>query len=199
MYKSCKTEKSAQRQSEIENRFIKLLSQKHFDEITVSEICRELDIPRKAFYRYFETKESILKAATDHILLSYESYSKNTKESSKRTVTNELTAFFEFWLLEPQQQLLSALKKNNMYGHLIQSSINYSSGQLAGISKFIRDENDLVRSQLFPFAITGLMSMMLKWYDGEFRKSTHEMALAAKRMLTEPLFPNLETWGIFDE
>lgn len=199
MYKSCKTEKSAQRQREIEDGFLRLLSQKHFEQTTVSEICLFLDIPRKAFYRYFDSKEGVLKASIDHILISYENYSAASPDSKKRTITSELSKYFEFWKLPQQLLLLSALKKSKLFGHLIQRSIEYSSGKIAGLTKFLKDEDEWVQKQIFQFAVTGLMTMMLDWYNSGFKKSSFEMAQAARRMVASPLFPNLELWGILNE
>ena len=55
MYKLCKTEESCKRQALIEEVTLDLMHKKPFDEIKVSEICQYADIPRKAFYRYFDT------------------------------------------------------------------------------------------------------------------------------------------------
>ena len=107
MYKSCKTEQSARRQREIEEKFIQMLAIRHFDEIKIADLCAELNIPRKAFYRYFESKESVLKASIDHILLGYEVYRSNSSPTPRRTVSSELERYFEFWLTKPRVTLLN--------------------------------------------------------------------------------------------
>lgn len=43
------------------NAFIKLLSKKHFNKITVGEIIEYADVGRATFYAHFETKEFLLK------------------------------------------------------------------------------------------------------------------------------------------
>ena len=43
------------------NAFIKLLSKKHFNKITVGEIIENADVGRATFYAHFETKEFLLK------------------------------------------------------------------------------------------------------------------------------------------
>ena len=51
MYKKCQTERTAIRQQEMEQGLLRLMLKKHYDEISVTDLCQELQIPRKAFYR----------------------------------------------------------------------------------------------------------------------------------------------------
>ena len=71
MYKLCKTEQSATRQRAIENRLFDLLKQKSYEDITVTELCLEMSMPRKAFYRYFDSKEDTLCGLIDHTMSDY--------------------------------------------------------------------------------------------------------------------------------
>ena len=71
MYKLCKTEESANRQREIERTLLRLMIDKHYDDITVSEICIEANIPRKSFYRYFDGKEGVKQALLYHTLSEF--------------------------------------------------------------------------------------------------------------------------------
>ena len=52
MYKLCKTEQSARRQKELEQGLLKIMLQSRYEDISVSELCDNLNIPRKSFYRY---------------------------------------------------------------------------------------------------------------------------------------------------
>lgn len=47
--------------------FISLLSQKHYDQITVGQIIERADIGRATFYAHFETKEFLLKALCEEL------------------------------------------------------------------------------------------------------------------------------------
>lgn len=199
MYKSCKTEQSARRQREIEEKFIQMLAIRHFDEIKIADLCAELNIPRKAFYRYFESKESVLKASIDHILLGYEVYRSNSSPTPRRTVSSELERYFEFWLTKPRVTLLNGLKKSGLFGHLIQGSFE-CIGQMSGLEKFTDPHHSSwIQLQVFQFAITGLITMMLHWFNRGFKETPREMATAAKTILSSPLFPNLEVHGIINE
>ena len=51
MYKLCKTEQSARRQRELEQGLLAAMSTHQYEEITVSDLCDQMNIPRKSFYR----------------------------------------------------------------------------------------------------------------------------------------------------
>ena len=62
MYKMCKTEQSARRQRELEEGLLRAMSNCHYEQISVSDLCDRCAIPRKAFYRYFTGKDGALYA-----------------------------------------------------------------------------------------------------------------------------------------
>ena len=72
MYKLCKTEQSAKRQREIEMALLNLMSKKSYSEISITELCKNLGMPRKTFYRYFESKEDTLYALIEHTMNEYQ-------------------------------------------------------------------------------------------------------------------------------
>ena len=74
MYKLCKTEQSAQRQRQLEEGLLAAMRTKRYEEITISDLCDQMGIPRKSFYRYFSGKDGALHALIDHALLDYESF-----------------------------------------------------------------------------------------------------------------------------
>ena len=71
MYKLCKTEQSAQRQRELEQGLLKMMLQCRYEDISVSDLCDQLEIPRKSFYRYFSSKDGALYALLDHTMMEF--------------------------------------------------------------------------------------------------------------------------------
>ena len=57
MYNLCKTEQSALRQRQIEDTLLSEMAVRRYEGISVSDLCQKSAIPRKAFYRYFSSKE----------------------------------------------------------------------------------------------------------------------------------------------
>ena len=87
MYKLCKTEQSAQRQRELERGLLNAMSTHQYEEISVSDLCDQMEIPRKSFYRYFSSKDGALHALIDHTLLEFESFPSNvTALESYKTI-----------------------------------------------------------------------------------------------------------------
>jgi AcrR family transcriptional regulator len=199
MYKLCKTEQSAARQREIEESFLSLMETKDYEAITVSELCVKTNTPRKAFYRYFDTKEDIVLALIDHTLACYESFASGASRPAKRTVASELESFFSFWCAGEPRRVLVAIMKHGLEGYLIQRSIRFSSTEMPSLKKFMSSEAANESARLFQFVITGLMSVMLSWFKEGCAESAREMARVVQRLVAEPLFPNLEEYGILKE
>ncbi len=194
MYKLCKTEQSARRQREIENCLLDILMSKQYEEITITEICEKMNMPRKAFYRYFESKEDALSALIDHTMSEYNGFSVDRSGENKRSLVAELEEYFIFWY--SKRDLLFALDRSGLTGNLIERTINFPIGDRISINKFLPDDKDEVRERVFKFAFSGLVYTMIYWYRTGFAVSTREMAESACRMLREPLFPELSRYGI---
>lgn len=196
MYKLCKTEQSTKRQREIELSLQKMMLQRRYDDITVSDLCEQIGIPRKAFYRYFESKDGALHALIDHTLMEFGEFGSAYTEKERRTLARDLEQFYLFWT--KHKNLLDALERNNLMGLLISTSVSSTVNELVNPEKFLPEDSDWMRSEVFLFAISGLMASMLAWYRQGFKTDTKEMARAACRMLSRPLFPTIGELGLSD-
>ena len=72
MYTMCTTEKTAQQQQVFEQTFVKMMLECHYDEITISDLCRRAGLSRKIFYRLFEKKAEAVYSLTMAELLDDE-------------------------------------------------------------------------------------------------------------------------------
>ncbi len=190
MYKLCKTEQSANRQRSLEQGLLQAMQIKHFDEISVSDLCAQLDVPRKAFYRYFDSKEGALHALLDHTLMAYESFPIIYSEGEKRTLVRELEQFFLFWIR--QKSLLDALQRSSLSGALIERAIANAAAEAAVPKRFLQADEQQMQHHVTMFGICGLMSMVLQWHHAGYKESAHFMAEVAVRLLTQPLFPDAQ-------
>lgn len=188
MYKQCRTEQSAQRQRQIEFGLVEIMGNLRYEDITVSDLCEKLNVPRKTFYRYFSSKEGALYGLVDHTLTEYEI--SGTGRTGKRTLQTELESFFAFW--KTHGQLLDALQRSGLSGILIERAISYSVSEGGFPGRFLSGESVRVRKHLVRFAVCGLMTMMLQWHLDGYQESAAEMARIAGRLVTQPLFPNLD-------
>ena len=193
MYKLCMTEQSARRQREIEGCLFEVMKNKRYEDITVTELCERMNMPRKAFYRYFDGKDDTLFALIDHSIAEYEGFSESPGKESRRSLSLELEKYFIFW--KNRHALLASLDRSGLVGTLLDRVINYPLGDRIALVKFLPDEDEEMRRRVFKFAICGLVYMMIEWYRDGFKTPTKEMALAARRMFEYPLFPSLDVAG----
>ena len=190
MYKLCKTEQSAARQRQLEEGLMLAMLTKRFDEISVSELCDELKIPRKSFYRYFSGKDGALHALIDHTLMEFEGVSVSNRKETGRTLQGELVGFFQFWILH--KALLDALAHSGMSGVLIERAISHALSEAVMPSRFLPRDSKEMQKQITMFCVCGLMSMVLTWHRDGYPQSSVEMARIAVRLLEQPLFPNVD-------
>lgn len=192
MYKQCKTEQSAARQRQMEKGLLQLMSVKPYELITVSDLCDFLQIPRKSFYRYFSSKEGALNALLDHTMMEYEGFNAVYSEGDQRTLQKELTQFFLFWM--SQKELLDVLSRNAMSGYLVERTLNHIANDNVIPNRFLVNEVQFVRKQVTLFCISGLMSIVLTWHKDGYPQSAEQMAAITARLVSQPLFPNLQNY-----
>jgi AcrR family transcriptional regulator len=190
MYKLCKTEQSAQRQRQLEHGLLTMMLGTEYEQISVSDLCDAMQVPRKSFYRYFASKDGALYALIDHTLMEYESTTLNHTDSEQRSVQRELTQFFQFWI--EKKSFLDALQKSRMSGMLVERSMNHATAMHGIPARFLSDDHPEVRRQVILFCVSGLMSMVLSWHYESYPRSPAQMAAIATRLLSRPLFPDIE-------
>ena len=193
MYKLCKTEESSRRQREIEEILLNLMTEKSFDDITVSEICQAASMPRKSFYRYFDGKDGIIQSILYHTMTDFQTFTSQFSEE-KRTLRGEFEQFFLFW--KEKSTFLEAFDKSNLIGLLVENSTNYGMSEFINISKFLPGADDKEKIHIFRFAVSGLMTLTISWYRSGFAESVPDVARTAARLISKPLFPDLDKLGI---
>ncbi len=189
MYKLCKSEQSATRQRELEHGLMEMMRTTRFEDISISDLCQQMNIPRKAFYRYFSGKDGALHGLIDHTLWGYEGFDSQLRPG-RRTLKGELERFFEFW--QSNHHLLEALDNGDLFGILIQRSIDYAVAETVLPNRFLSAEDIQMRGHVIQFAICGMMTMVIQWYREGYTTGRQEMARIAARLLERPLFPDME-------
>ena len=182
MYKLCKTEQSSQRQRQLEQGLLQLMLVKRYEEISISELCERMDLPRKSFYRYFSGKDGALFALLDHTMLDF--YEEGLRSPDAGTALGDLAHFFMFWY--EKRTLLDALQRSGLSGILVERAIELARRERLmpdRIKGWSADRQDLALS----FALCGLMSMILQWHHQGYPIPPSEITKLAAEMLTRPL------------
>lgn len=189
MYKLCKTEQSAARQRELEAGLLTVMENQRYEDITISGLCDQLQIPRKSFYRYFSSKDGALHALLDHTLLEFDRVADIYLISRGNDAKNGLERFFYFW--QSQKRLLDVLERSGLSGLLVLRAINQAQQESQVPKHYLTAATREMRAYAIIFAVTGLMSMVLEWHHAGYNKSAYEMAQVAVAMLSQPLIRNV--------
>lgn len=186
MYKQCYTAQSARRQKELEQGLLRIMGRKRFADITVVELCEEMEIPRKAFYRYFDSKEDALYALLDHSIMDIESrylmlFNGEPMNDPLKNVENLLLSWKE------KQELVDALGRNHMISVLIERAVIYAT-EIDAFSVFMlgADAESIRYGKTFVSA--GMMAMLYQWHCENYSTSVEDMARLALRLFREPMF-----------
>lgn len=190
MYKLCKTEQSAQRQRMLEEGLLNAMLNQRYEDISISDLCDQMGIPRKSFYRYFASKDGALHALIDHRLMEYETRKGPTKLGGRNGVYLDIPWFFEFWLT--QKPLLDALARSGLSGILVTRSIAYSQQEQLmdfGSRQYTYDKE--YHNNAIAFAVCGLMTLVIQWHRDGYRQTPQEMAEMTHKILSRPLIADI--------
>ncbi len=176
MYKKCKTLQSAQRQQHIIETLISLMQTNTYDEISVSTLCEQADIPRKAFYRYFDSKEDLLQATLDSVLGAYHQFTAPRRRPNADMI-EDFELFFLFW--KEHKSVLQAIRFSQMSSFFVVTLVG-------GV--FNERKGDPITSR---FAITGLFGVLLDWAYRGFKESPESMAKQCEKLFSCPLMEAL--------
>lgn len=191
MYKMCKTEQSAARQRELEQGLLAAMGSHPFEEISISDLCTRIGIPRKSFYRYFSSKEGALHALLDHTLMEMETAHLATGPDYSLPITKDLERFFQRW--QDQKPLLDALSRSGLSSLLIERAVELALANSVGTPhRLLTQEATQLKAHAIAFLVCGLMSMVLQWHHEGYKQTPAQMAKLARHLLTEPLISDKE-------
>ncbi len=183
MYKICRTEQSTRRQREMENALLQLMCKRRYEEITVSDLCQTMQIPRKSFYRYFDSKDGALYALIDHCMSDFFA-PEFGGGMSRGDGFIDLERFFGFWY--EKRDLLDALSNSGLSGILLQRANSFAIGE-GHMPRQLKKLEPEMQEIAMAFAVSGLLSVILHWHSQKFRVPAKEMSRMVISMLTHPL------------
>lgn len=178
MYKNCTTPDTVLRQRHLETVFMEMLQSTSYHNITVGAVCKQAGVPRGMFYRYFDSKDDVLDAMIDHVLMDYAAFDCNLH------ALREEQRALRYW--RQQEGFLRTLLKNNLEGKLFERCLSFGMKEEKTLQRQIFGDNPSNEATLI-FTITGIMSLILYWHKDGYKKSEDEMADCLVRLLTAPI------------
>lgn len=189
MYKLCKSEQSAARQRQLEQGLLKAMLTKRYEEISISDLCDQMEIPRKSFYRYFSNKDGALFALLDHTLMEFEQSSDPYDKAFGSRALGDLEQFFVFWY--ERRDLMDALVRNRLSGMLVERATSHALHERM-MPSYLLSKDEKSQHLALTFAICGLLSMVMQWHQNGYQEPPAQMARVASIMLTKPLVPGYD-------
>ena len=159
MTRICTSEKTAARQRWIENGLMELMQNFKFEDITATDLCRYLELPRRSFYRYFGDMEDVLDSLLNHTF-------QEMAIANGHLTVDMLEKYYDFWL--HQKDLLSALAYSGMHSKVSQYALKYTDSKW--MTEYLAAEDfgmDLSR-EMNLFVISGLSSLLISWHTEGF-------------------------------
>lgn len=182
MYTLCTTEKTAQQQ-QFEQTFLQMLLESHYDDITISDLCRRAGLTRKMFYRLFEKKADVLSSLIDHSLLNSSNY-----EPDPSVGSGELHRFFAYW--QTQEDLLDALLKHQNSALLTDRAVRFTLNENTSMVHLFGADQGRFGFEMIVFYITGMFSLVLTWHQQGYPHSIDDMAALVTDILENPVVKN---------
>lgn len=179
MYTLCITEKTAKQQHVFEQTFLQMLLETHYDEITISELCRRANLSRKIFYRLFDKKADVLHSLIDHTITESEFFTPDESVGP-----GDAHQFFAFWKANPA--LLDALLKHQNSHMLTDRAIRFAMQEEGSPVRKFGKEEFKGSPEIIAFYMSGIFSLLLHWHAQGFDRSIDELSALLTNILTSP-------------
>lgn len=183
-YKYCVTAAAANRQRSVEDCLLANMAQTPYKEISVSDLCQQLGISRKAFYRYYSGKDACLCALLDRTLMECSLFEIPEKTTAPNA-PQEISSFLAFW--KQNKDLLDLLIQNNLVDKLISRTILHVVNETGAKIQCSSDDDFAYDDDVRLFALSGIIALIVRWHCDGYTLSDEEMSQKMSRLLLEPL------------
>ena len=158
----------------MENSLLNLMMQQPYQNITVVDICREADIPRRTFYHYFGSKEDVLESLIETLM--QQCFLEGTFDIplGREHMEQRFAKIFRFWDGENRKKL-DALIKNGLESRLLTWSSQRVQKEYIGSIQKINLNPKLLEIGLM-VGITDFFSLLFYWSRGGYQESAEQMA-----------------------
>ena len=183
MYRHCTTEKTAAQQKLFEQTLLEAARHQPYTSISVSQLCELSGLSRKTFYRLFENKEDVLIALIDHTIMDYVNFT-GPSDFIGRTIINEPINLFAYWRCH--KSLLDILNETNKMILLLDRTVEHILHEHREVRQHFSVDQEAYAEDVLQFYFSGIMSLVIRWYQSGFARSENEMAELLNQLLYTP-------------
>ena len=189
MKKQPKTQPAVARQIHLEQALLTLMRTKGYAQTTVTDICREANIPRRTFYHYFDCKDAVLQAVVENMLSECSLAVMLEFDRGFDVMKDSLIRNFRYWQGAARKNL-DLLLDNGLSGEMMRTALRWLESErlIALPQRPGQSEKEL--EILTMVGASGFFTLLMHWRRNEYRETPEEMAEIAIRVLSEPLFPH---------
>jgi len=159
---------------------IRLLQKKPLYEITVSELCKDSEINRSTFYKYYENVRDVYEELEQEVLLQSEECIRNVTSIEEKSVIFQ----FEKLLLYIQENsdLYKILLENSAEGDFPYKLIHTALDFVMNMPEFLGEEWKGKEDFCFVYVISGSLTVIRKWLKDGMKQSPHEISSIVYRL-----------------
>ena len=172
------------RQKQIEDCLYENLLHTPYQSISVSDLCRQVGISRKAFYNYYHDKESCFCAIIDRMIR--ESMISNiTNTPNRANALDAAIVMLDFW--KSKREFFDIIMRNNLTHFLLLRNMEYVLREDRTILDLLSTPEMKTDSDILACYMTSQITLVMQWYFRGFEDPTEEIARKLLRILHVPM------------
>ena len=182
MYKSCKTDISAQRQKHIAQCLLDMIAKESYEDVTITDLCQQAGVPRNTFYRYFANKEAVLRYLLENSLREVLLKVVQTYHTSQE---REMIYHIANWLrFYKEQERVWALFDDKLHGILIGQVVAHYGSLLDPINKLDFRNQQTKGIIFYAYGMQGILDV---WRHFGYEQSEEEVAVQLYNIIRNPI------------
>lgn len=178
------TEAALQKKEQMENSLVNLMAQRPYQDITVTDICRGANIPRRTFYHYFGSKEDVLQSMIETLMEQCFMEATFDMHLGKEQLEDNFSKTFRSWD-GANREKLDVLIRNGLESRLIAWAFQWVRKERIGIVQKSNLDPKLKEIGLM-VGTTSYFSLLFYWSRGGYRESAEQMAKYAVWAMSHP-------------
>lgn len=173
---------TCQRQKQIEDCLYENLLQKPYHNISVSDLCKQVGISRKAFYNYYPSKDACFCAILDRAI--QDSVLRLTPDTNDPVQT--YTAYLEYW--KSQKPLFDIIVRNGLVYLFLQQNLHHVMAEERTLMDLLNTPVVKSDTDILSCCMSIQITLLMQWYSRGFDTPAREMATKFLRLLYLPMF-----------